>query len=1190
MDFAITITGITHSAIDTNTLKLITEYYYKNEAIDSQATKTIDAGKAGTGEANLSTGALKLSFEDVTSNSKVLPISISHTFNSLNAGAKNPLAPFSDSLIPLPLNNCGKGWKTNFNQYVVKETLPDSTFADKQTTAQYTYIDASGSYVIFQDKYYYLDANSEKIYLTQKDVHINQDGKLQFLDDSGVYHKVTKETVSDSGLTLITKYENIQGVTLLDQESDEIVNLKEEVKQLKKTLKELRVQKTNSVAAKELLTLSKQMSDLNEQSQSLSLSNEEADINLQLASKTLNDEYREKYKRYTALVDNRSYMFVDIPTNHDTKATYPTSEEYSLKMRCTNISNTVDTLSQTATWGAGGDDVGTMGRRNQSLQIQKTIFEMNKKYSSAQMTLEMKKMDEQIESIDTSIADYDTLLLKKTHQLALLNEQSPEMLITDSNGNMLGFTATSQSNVYKLFVIMDNYENQIQIIYDNERIEKIVDTDKQVFTFNYNDDGLISSIVDSKSRTTSYVYDNSSRLVEVHYPSSADSPNICKYRYDANDNLVEIVNYNGMGYQFEYSAGKISKIAEISYSTHFSNNGITLSNAACSTNNEITISYNACESTSLTNTETNKTTTYVFDNLGKVINQYNNVFENNAIIGNVDAISYERNGTSSAFTIKECGYAENLLANIQPQVSPTSTVAETYLGSNTECGDDIVALSLADTHNNSTYDVCNAENPIIYKKLPDATIQKIKANKITDLVLSGWAKADATWVSRHNTDYCGHCDPNHSDDELENTLLQNIDSFKKARRFELRAVLTYQNNGQSKTVEQFCSFDWMNTDWQYCAFPVTISEDPNDSLVDIAVYFDYTNNTGNAKFYGMSLKRGEWSYTEFKSGLKSYVESSDSEYITRFEYNNKKKLVKSIIQPKSGGKEYVTTYDYNTSGELVRTVDFTGIVTENTYNDKGTKTKSVTYHKDEPASKLVSLTNVNDKGQETCEYNEFGDKIAESTFADKSGLVETTTDNDGNKVSYGYDVYDDSLLQISTTINNDVNTNCSRYVGGLLTSLTHNNVSVAFEYDGFGRQTKALLCGSTYYSTEYADIVESQTNVDGSTTQIVTGQKATTTNAKNEKFVVYTNLDGNATKIEFVDASGNSSTLVENYYDAFGNLTNTNDNCAQNQISCNYDEFGRLTEKLYSQNNVAITLKNTYDRYGNVSGASIKIG
>ena len=114
--------------------------------------------------------------------------------------------------------------------------------------------------------------------------------------------------------------------------------------------------------------------------------------------------------------------------------------------------------------------------------------------------------------------------------------------------------------------------------------------------------------------------------------------------------------------------------------------------------------------------------------------------------------------------------------------------------------------------------------------------------------------------------------------------------------------------------------------------------------------------------------------------------------------------------------------------------------------------------------------------------------------------------------------------------------------------------------------------------------------MDGSTTQVVTGQKATTTNAKNEKFVVYTNLDGNATKIEFVDASGNSSTLVENYYDAFGNLTNTNDNCAQNQISCNYDEFGRLTEKLYSQNNVAITLKNTYDRYGNVSGASIKIG
>jgi len=88
--------------------------------------------------------------------------------------------------------------------------------------------------------------------------------------------------------------------------------------------------------------------------------------------------------------------------------------------------------------------------------------------------------------------------------------------------------------------------------------------------------------------------------------------------------------------------------------------------------------------------------------------------------------------------------------------------------------------------------------------------------------------------------------------EVIETILENLDFMKANRRFELRAELTYSNNGNTRTVEQYCSFDWMNTDWQYCALPVTLSEDPNDTLVGLKFVFDYSYNTNSADFFGIS--------------------------------------------------------------------------------------------------------------------------------------------------------------------------------------------------------------------------------------------------------------------------------------------------------------------------------------------------
>ena len=924
----------------------------------------------------------------------------------------------------------------------------------------------------------------------------------------------------------------------------------------------------------------------NQKIQKNNMLNEEDEIKYQIDVRTLNRTYKEKYQEYSKLLDDRSYLFMGTPTDYNAKATYPTTTEYDLKVEFDKISQTIEDKNIEKTWGTDTETInGSMKRREECINIQKDIFEMNKQYSSKQFKLEIKKLNEQNESLNQSISEYDELLLKKTHQLENLLEQTPEILLTDSNGCMMGFSATTEPNVYKLFVLMDNYENQVQLAFDDRNIEKIIDNDKNTLKYTYKD-GVLVSIEDTKNRVTRYVYDDYLNLIEVHYPTG----DVCKYKYDDKSKLVEVISFNGIGYRFEYLDEKVHKVEQISFASKISNDMIDTIKNEPTVNDSLTINYNSCDSTTIKNTKTNRVTTYVFDNIGRVINKYKNVFENGSVIGNVDATSYERNSDESSFTIKESAYAENFLANIKTEQETSPTIAESYIGEGIECGEDVPTVALLDTREETSVITCDKNNSKLKKKISDDFIQKIKDNNITDLVLSGWAKADAAWVSRRNTDYCGKCKENISDNDLEQMLLDNMDSYKNKRRFELRAELVYLNNGVEKKVEQYCSFDWMNTDWQYCAFPVTISENPQDELQKIEVYFDYSNNVGEAQFYGMSLKRGDWEYTEFKDGLKTYAESSGSEYVTYFEYDDKKKLIKSITQKKTGGKEFVTTYAYNDKGALVRSVDYNGIVTENVYNDKGSKIKSMTYHKDEPANKFVTTEDVDEKGQKSTEINEFGEKVSESTFVDKTGLVETTTDENGNMVSYGYDVNDDTLLQMTTTVDDEVNSNAMHYTGDLLTSLVHNNTEIKFEYDSFGKQTKVEIAGNEFCSTEYEDITETQTLENGETISVVVGQKTTTTNANREKFIVYTNLDGNTTKVEFIDNTGLVKVLEENRYDGYGNLLLCKDNDMQNETGYYYDEFGRVIEKTFEQNGVNVSIKNTYDKYGNVSVTTIKIG
>ncbi len=1177
------ISGISVEDINLDKVQGYIDYNYKKQVLQDQATYSIDAGRAGNGNVNLSTGSLCFSHEDVKSNAKVLPISVTHAYNSLNANKEEETVPFLDGCKILPKYNCGKGWKTNFHQYIVKETIKETSFSDKQTSARYTYVDAEGNHIVFLDKYYYKDDSNEKCYITSDLVKVDQDGKLSYLDSLGIVHEVIKETVSETGLYLISKFENMNGVSLLNQDNEEVSTLKNDIKSINKTIKEMSLQIENNNIAKELIETSLEIAELNNKSQTLSLQNERADIDLQKQTMSLNLRYKELYRQYNNLTNNRTYFFAGAATDYDAKAVYPTTTERSVKQEMDSRSNEIDNASQLTLYGADKES-GVLGRRFENLKIQEDLLSKNNQYTIDQLNLELKKLEEQNNSLNDSILDYDELLLKKSHQLELLQEQVSEIILTDSNGNVMGFNSTLDPNVYKLFVIMDAYENQVQVVYENNKIEKIIDSDGNVIKFNY-ENNILVNLEDNRHRITTFNYDGDTNLVEIVYPSAISS----QYSYDEKGLLNLIRNSNGTAYHISYLNNKVSIIEFVTYSSKITNSEIN-PNENFETKDSIKIEYYDYESTQVTNLKTDKTTTYVFDTLGRIINKYKNVFENGAIIGSVDAISYERINDTSSFVIKEQALSENLLSSLTLESSLLPSMSENYFGDGIICGEDVITSSIPDKSAEEGVVICDNTKPLVTKRLTSTLIDKIKQEKITDLVLSGWAKADAAWVNRKNTDYCGKCEDVKLDNELEQLMVENMDEYKANRRFELRAELKYLRNGEEKVIKQYCSFDWMNTRWQYCAFPVTISENPEDELIGISVFFDYTNNTGISKFYGMSLKKGSWEYTEYKNKLKTYFETSSSDLVIHYIYNENKKLTKTIIENKNANEKFETTYIYNSNGSLVRSADYNGIITENVYNDKGSKIKSITYHKDEPANKFCSEVEIDEKGQISTKLNEFGEKLSENTYIENTGIVETSIDDKGNKTCFGYDVNDDTLLQMTKTIDDKINSNIMHYNGDLLTSLVHNNIEVKFEYDGFGEQTRVEVAGIEYCHTEYEDIFEDKAQEDGSLKSVLVGTKTITANANNERFIVYNDIDGNTTKIEFINKDNVKTVILENWYDSYGNLVFINDNAATSEIDLHYDEFGRLTNKNYKQNGIPVSLENKYDRYSNLATTIINIG
>lgn len=135
--------------------------YTNNSGLENYWTyHSQEAGRAGTGYVNDYNGNLIFEHADTSTTGNRMPIAISHIYNSNDRDSST---------------GYGNGWKTNFNQKIISQTIDGTQY--------YIYVDGDGT-----KHYFYKDTstntykNEEGLDLTLK---VNSDGTYDIIDKNG---------------------------------------------------------------------------------------------------------------------------------------------------------------------------------------------------------------------------------------------------------------------------------------------------------------------------------------------------------------------------------------------------------------------------------------------------------------------------------------------------------------------------------------------------------------------------------------------------------------------------------------------------------------------------------------------------------------------------------------------------------------------------------------------------------------------------------------------------------------------------------------------------------------------------------------------------------------------------------------------------------------------------------------------
>ena len=182
--------------------------YMENEHIN-HVKKTFNLANIATSELNLVTGDLVTSIPTVSID-LALGVPIYHVYKK---GVED--------------YNLGRNLKLNLHEKLVKyEGL------------YYTYIDSNGYKHIVREFNYYKDENDNRVYITDKEnIEVNTNGSLKY-SVNGKDYNVYREYKSTVGLKVLTELSDYKYIDYVEQRTEEIKSLEEQIKNYEKVLKE----------------------------------------------------------------------------------------------------------------------------------------------------------------------------------------------------------------------------------------------------------------------------------------------------------------------------------------------------------------------------------------------------------------------------------------------------------------------------------------------------------------------------------------------------------------------------------------------------------------------------------------------------------------------------------------------------------------------------------------------------------------------------------------------------------------------------------------------------------------------------------------------------------------------------------------------------------------------------------------
>ena len=1139
---------------------------------DKPALKSFNLASGVLGTLNLGTGELVTSFESVSAKNLSIEYGISHIY-------KQSVADFG----------LGDNFRLNLHERFVKN----------YSNCDYT--DPSGTKILFTEHYYYLDDNNNKQYISKWNVVSGIDGQLTYQSDEKTY-EVQAEYRSSTGLKVIPKLENVTNAELVEQRSDELKQLENQVQSYENVLDDYVLVNMNNkeitcdypISEKKYnalknpsyccLVLSKaealQYKSLKEQRDTIykeSMNNYMPGLKV---NNTLNRKTGTGYTQLFSLENSFAVLNNQLIEYMDQRA-----ETDSLRRKIDSGAQQI--IEDTQFYNINQEDEFKFYANKDS----KTIFGTDLVDMFFQRNLLIKQIEEakvnlniQIEQLDGQIRLIED---KRTQQIKQFNDYYKEYVNLKYKLNQtvkhMPVNYLTDGTLYKgfndygdLVSIFDGYGNALNIEYadsgeNTRRIKRVYDGENKTIEFEYNSEGRLREITDARGGNIKFSYNaptlvngsetspTSDRLGKVEFSDGR----IIEFGYiqdtrNGKYEIYEVVSGDKLKARLNYTSNKLSSVYEYSLVSNIKHGSIVESNEKLIDYHTLTYAFAA---TTIVDGDGNKEK-YLFDEDEFVVGEF--IEENNRVVSAklYDYVPYTKNNIQYAkkdslnkyaltnFNF-DAGDTESTILNAFNNPTKTETNARKLNADGTVTQKVTTEYTYNDeqkvTEEKTTIAVTGKSNVYAYKKY-SYNVQHLLMR--TESYVEGEEKTSGRRIEETVYDEKGNV--------IKSFAYNSLDSSSKIYKES-----EYGKNGQilaeiDETGENKRKYEYV--DGTNIVRSVIAS---NGSKLSYG-HDEADRVTGITQ----STKEGEGNSnsTSYTYGEVTEVRSGNN--VVEYEYDYKRRLTKVKVNPTSATDNYIS-YEYT---EL-----------KDSAGKKTGEKITATYKKRAEGISADKIEKMLDVNGNVLSVKVNGEPQTENIYTSDNKISLVTDGITGKKYRYKYDA-------LGRLTNYEV----------LNSEGTYDGYAEELKYDKYGKLGNRIIFSSSsvpscdYYYKENAArdldfmwydrkvIIRPKTDVLGRNI----GKTVMLPGGRAEEIITYRKVGDHATQmpstIRYGDNTGGTYGIrdcLKYAYDEMGNIAKVYEN-GELSVRYTYDKLGRLVRE--DNKSAGETSLFDYDNNGNI--------